>query len=780
MKISLNWLKEYVDIKITAEELAEKLTLAGLAVESIEKIADKYQQMVVAEILAIQPHPNADKLRLVDVKDSSGTRQVVCGAPNIEVGQKVPLALPGARLAGDVEIKATEIRGQQSAGMLCSSRELGLGDEHAGILILERSVRLSDRLVDALGIDDVILDFDLTPNRGDCFSVRGIAREASAILSSKLKVKSEKLRLKIKNDDHVLKIQIADQKMCSKYCAIIIKGVKIKESPEWLKNRLKASDVRPINNVVDITNYVMLELGEPLHAFDLTRIRGEESGVRSRELGVRAAKDGEEITCLDGQTRILDEQMIVITDGQEPIALAGVMGGATSEVSSTTTDIVLEAAIFNPAAIRHAYRHLGLRTEAAIRFEKGIDWQAPEQALSLAAELFKEFADAEDISDIYRQASPDPTPAVVNIRPADINKLLGTDLSADKIKQILQSLKFEITSQSADAWQVQAPSWRLDINIPADLAEEVGRIYDYNNIMPAPIQGAWTMPPASRDFRFKQRLQELMAALGYNEIYTYSFCGDEDIQFTGQPAVELANPMNQAESFLRTSLEPWILRKAAKNLRFFGDIKIFELGTVFQPSAAELPGEETHLCGAIARKTQSGEHLYRELKGDLESIFKTFNITDIIWQSDAAGVNIQRLGQSVGQLKVLSPEAVTLFKIRQSIAIFSLNIKLLASNSQSGQTYQALPTYPGVVRDLSFLTTRSVQFGDISSAARQISPLILAVDLADEYQLQAGRGLTLRFTYQSAEKTLTHEEVSDIEQQVIKALMTDFDLKLRS
>jgi phenylalanyl-tRNA synthetase beta chain len=695
MKLSLNWLKDYIDIDISPQKLAEKLTLSGTAVDGFESLGD-----------------------------------------------------------------------------------------------------------------DIIFDLDLTPNRGDCFSVLGIAREVAALL--KLKVKRShyakaSVGRQISSND--LEVNVTDKKLCPKYCALIIKNIKVGESPEWLKKRLLAVGFRPINNIVDITNYVMMELGQPLHAFDKLKVQSAKCKVT---IGVRRAQKGEKIITLDNQKRKLCEKMLVITDSERPIALAGVMGGADTEVTKKTKDIILEAAIFNPASIRHTYRKTALRTEAAIRFEKGVDWFLPERALARAGEIIAKVAGGKVAGNIVKLAQPNPKLIKFEVKIDYVNKLLGHKFGFKQIKNILERLGIAIyevgcglharTPKKSDAskrvktkspsptkgyFTVHIPSWRHDLKIPADIAEEIGRIYDYNSLKPVPIKADICLPEDSAFYNFKRQIKDILKSLGYNEIYTYSFYSDKEARFvTNSPHVEILNPTSTDQRYLRHSLLPLLLQKASINLRFFDDIKIFELGTIFKNADESiLPKEEIFLAGAIACKNQNNYQLYRRLKGDIEVLLKNLGIKEeVSFEKEGSyiDINYQDDNQWLGQIYILEKYYKEDYKIRQNLLLFQFNVAMLRSLFTEQKSYTAISEFPSVIRDLSFIVPSGLKYQNLVEEITAVSPYIQNIKLIDEYILpNKGRSLTLRITYRSLEKTLESREVEKVEKEMIEELRCGLGVELR-
>ena len=494
MKLSLNWLKQYVKFKQTPEKLAEILTLAGIEVERIEKLGRGLENVVVGQIKTIVGHSGANNLVVCKVNvGKSRNLNIVCGAKNIKLMDKVPVALVGAVLPNGVKIEARKIRGINSEGMLCAEDELGLGDDHAGILILDSNLRIGQNFGKAIGLNDIVFDLSLPPNRADWYSVLGIARELAALTKQKLDVKryatKESKERSIKKH---LSVKIQDYDLCPKYVAKVVKNVKIKESPAWLKSRLLAYGVKPINNVVDISNYVMIEMGQPLHIFDYHKVGG-------KKIIVRRAKKGEKIKTLDNQERNLDSQILVIADNKNPIAVAGVMGGFDSEVTKKTKDIIIESAIFKPLSIRKTRQKLGLVTEASTRFEKGIWSDLPASAAERAAAMISQLADGEVIKDRIIKAKKEYKPQMIKVSLDYVNKLIGIEFGLNQAKRILESLKFKVEVSKDQILNVTVPSWRQDVKIPAEVAEEVGRLYGWNKLKPTAIYSELKPPKINEE-----------------------------------------------------------------------------------------------------------------------------------------------------------------------------------------------------------------------------------------------------------------------------------------
>jgi len=776
MKLSLNWLKNYVDFKVSPAKLAEMLTLSGTAVESIKYQKDQYQKIIIAKILEVKPHRNADKLNLAVVDTGFDKRQIVCGASNIKPGQLVLLALPGAVLSKEknLKIKVCKIRGEKSQGMLCSAKELGFGTDHSGIFILKENFKPGQSLTSAFNLDDVILDLDLTPNRADCYSVLGIAREVAALTGQKLKKDPKKIKLKkISPKKSDLQVKILNKDLCFKYCALVIKNVKVGESPLWLKNYLLAAQIRPINNIVDITNFVMLDMGEPLHAFDFDNL--------GNQIVVRSAKSGESIKTLDQKNQKLDPSVLVIADQKKPVAIAGIMGGARTEVQPGTKNIVLEAAIFKPSSIRNTYRFLGMRTEAAIRFEKGIDWFLPEQALNKALNMVLKLAKGKNSACIVKKTKRFKQTKSFTISLGYINNLLGYNFTFKRVKEILTGLGIKVLRQSKDKFKVTPPSWRLDLAIPADIAEEVGRIFDYNKITPKPIYSSLESNNLENFFDFKNRIRKLFCSFGYNEIYTRSFYGIKKKKYISKEHVVLLNPVAKTEKYLRASLLPNILEKASKNLRFFEEIKMFEIGTVFLAKRQGLPSEKKYFVAVYSNKDESRE-IYYSLKGALELLLDNLGyLKDFLCKRiNSNKVKVFYDNQEIGKIILLDQKQRKYYKIRQDLAVLAINLDQLFQLNREQKFYTPIPEFPEIVRDFSFFAPKNLKYQKLVQEIKKQSHYIQKVYLLDEYFIaDAKRSLTVRLVFRSEQKTLKSQEVQPIEKKILKNLEKKLEVKLR-
>ncbi|OGU04369.1 MAG: phenylalanine--tRNA ligase subunit beta, partial [Geobacteraceae bacterium GWC2_55_20] len=602
MKVTYNWLKEYVDFDLSPDQLADLLTMLGLEVEAMERLGEGFDDVVVALVEEKRQHPNADKLSLCRVNNGSEVLDVVCGAQNFKQGDMVALAQIGAVLPGDFKIKKSKIRGEESCGMLCSEKELGLADESAGIMVLPGSgLVLGTPLFSALGLKDTLFEIGLTPNRADCLSAVGIAREIAAKLGLQVRYPASAVVESGEAVESVIGVVVEAADLCPRYAARYISGCKISPSPEWLVKRLNAIGIRSINNVVDITNLVMMELGQPLHAFDCDRLAG-------KRIVVRRAGEGEPFTTLDGQQRALVQDDLVICDAERPVALAGVMGGLNSEIENTTTCILLESACFKPAAVRKTSKRLGLHTESSHRFERGIDIGGVARALDRAAALIVELAGgtmARGALDVYPGKCE---PVSIPFRPERANSLIGIDLAREEILDILTRLECLVVEGAAGIVQVEPPSYRIDIEREIDLIEEVARLNGFDRIPASMPIARITSDRPSRHQQLEKRVRNILVDHGMNEIINFSFTDpgsagklmlrEDDPR---RNAIRLSNPLVDEQSVMRTTLLPGLLETVARNINFRSlDLSLFEMRRVYMPSAGDdMPTEPIFIVGAM-------------------------------------------------------------------------------------------------------------------------------------------------------------------------------------
>jgi len=812
MKASYKWLSDYVDMTgCTAAELAEKLTRSGVEVDEVENLNKGVEGVVVGYVAAKEKHPDADKLNVCTV-DVGGAAplQIVCGAKNVAAGQKVPVALIGAKLPDGLQIKRAKLRGVESQGMICSARELGLNDKllpkeiQEGILVLPEETPVGVSALDVLNIDDEVLELDLTPNRSDCLSMIGTAYEVAAILGREVKLPDPREGLVEEEPaaGSLLAVSISAPEACDRYLARVIEGVKIGPSPLWMQNRLMAAGVRPINNVVDITNYVMLEYGQPLHAFDADKLAGG-------RIDVRFAAEGEKLVTLDGSERELSPSMLLIADGEQPIAIAGVMGGANSEVTADTVRIALESAKFSGSSVRRTSRQLGLRSEASLRFEKEVNPEALAAALDRAASLMCRYAGGRAKAGAAEAVAREPQPTVVNLPLAKVNGHLGTSLTAEEVRGVLDRLHFAYEA-AGDTFRVSVPGRRGDITRDVDLIEEVARLHVYDNIPTTLMNGVTTPGSLTPAQKIRRAVRGLMAESGLNEVITYSFTHPTaSARFPGAYAdakpIPLAMPMSEERSVLRTSLIPGLLAAAEyNNNRNQADIALFEIGKVFVTDEAPLTRQpyEKQLLSALLIGSRTAPHWqvkpekvdFYDIKGLLEKLTEALGIAGVVYRASSAQgwhpgrtANVlvaQADGEEIfiGRIGQLHPELAG--DLPGEAYLLELELDTLIGLAGPTVEYRTLPRYPAVSRDLAVVVGRNVPVGELLAATRSAAgPLLEASDVFDIYTGERlgedRKSVALSLVYRHPERTLTDEEVTLAHGKVLAALEQTFAAELR-
>lgn len=748
MKYSLSWLKQYLKTDKTAAEIGEDLVSLGSDVEDILSFPQIDEKIISAKIIKIDDHPNADKLRLPTVDTGSEELTIVCGAPNIEVGQIVPLAQIGAKI-GDIEISEAEIRSVKSCGMLCSERELGLSDEHSGIKILPEDTKLGLPVREILGKDQ-ILDLEITPNRGDLLSHFGLARDLAAKYNQKL----EKPEVKLENngDSDQFKVEIKSDK-CSLYMARVIKNVKIAPSPQWLVDKLIAVGAKPINNVVDVTNYIMLDMGHPLHAFDRAKIRGNKIEIKDIENEM-------DVVTLDGEARAVLPEMLCIWDEKDPIAVAGVMGLGNSEVDDLTTDIVLEAAVFDRKSIRKTAKLLNLRTEASARFERGIDDAATQFVIDKAAQMIAEVAGGEVIGSAI-SCGKVAEPSKILIEYEKINNYAGLNLSKDEIDEILKKLGFVVADGSASA-----PSWRHDIEMWQDLAEEVYRINGLAKI--EPISLPEIAKPMPSEFYKKEAIKDSLVESGLDETISYTFLSEADVEaakIETADLLEMGNPVQEENRYLRNSLIPGLLKAVSKNPSF-DDIEIFELGTVFSKD------EEWFSLGIVTagKSSRKALKIVEELCQKFGFDRNQFKIYEIE-QEELKRFKIKKPSVSIAEADVR--------ELLKAGKFDDLNLRL----KKAAVKYRPISKFPPVKRDLAFIVDRSIESGDMRLAVLESSNNAILVELFDEFESdklgENKKSVAFHVWLEDEVKTLSDKEADEQISKIIDEIKSKFGAKLR-
>ncbi len=801
MKVSLNWIKDFVEIRIGLKELVNLLTMAGLEVEGVASVGEGFDKVVVAEISSIRNHPNADRLSLVEAKTRQETFSIVCGATNIREGQKVPLALVGAKLPNGIEIKRSKIRGVSSDGMLCSEIELALGQDASGIMILPPHVPLGMDLGEALGLKDTILDISVTPNRPDCLCVIGVAREIAALTHQKVKYSLLSLSDRGKEIHEKTSVTILDPDLCPRYVARMIEEVKIGPSPHWMSDRLEKVGIRSISNVVDVTNYVMMECGQPLHAFDFELL---EEG----RIVVRRAREGEEFVTLDGVKRNLDNEMLMICDGVKPVAIAGVMGGLNSEIKDDTRRVLLESAYFNPAGNRRTSKKLGLETEAAFRFGRGIDYEGCLAAANRAAQLIQELAGGrvvEGVVDVYPvPIKPNPIRLSVN----RIHQVLGTEVSAKQVRNYLGDLELEVRGEDEDILMVTPPSFRGDLEREIDLIEEVARLDGYEKIPITLPKGPPSSEERSKEFLVERKAIGTLLYHGYHEVVTYSFTSPVSWDRMGLPPddprrrhLQILNPLAEDFSVMRTSLIPGLLETARYNVsRKNSNLKLFELKKVFHPQEGErLPTEVKFLAG-LAMGFDRDPHWafsprsadFYDIKGCVEDLLDGLQIEgakfsraeDIPYLHPGKASRVVLDHEVLGVLGEVHPQVLGHYEIHGKVYLFEMDFGKMVKWTWEEKRFQPLPKFPAVYRDLSIVVDQALEAESVMEAIRTFrQPFVEEVALFDIYQgppIPGGkRGISYRIRYQANDRTLTDEEVNQYHEKILSRLKEVFQFDLR-
>ena len=801
MRVSLKWLAEYVDIDLPAEEIGHRLTMAGLEMERIERIGAEWDEelITVGSVVSVEPHPNADRLRLATVDyGADEPLTVVCGAPNVEAGQKIAFARAGATLidarSGEAAVlKPAKIRGVESAGMVCSEQELGLSEEHEGILVLADDAPIGTPLAQYLG--DSVLDLDVTPNRPDWLSMLGVAREVAALTDTTVREPEHTYEELDDPAPAKVSVDIADPDLCLRYVASLIEGVELGPSPAWMQERLTAAGMRPINNVVDITNYVMLELGQPLHAFDFSNVGGG-------KIVVRRAKKGEELVTLDGEKRKLTTDMLVIADEKDAIALAGVMGGAGSEITDKTQTILLESATFYGHNVRRTASQLKSRSEASTRFEKGLSPELAMVAAQRATKLLVELAGGRALHGLV-DSYPEPVKEKhLDVTRKRLEQVLGIDLPTSEVRGALTSLGFGCKWEPPEHYQVRVPYWRTDIDIPDDIAEEVARIIGYDKIPTKSLGG--DVPPAApqplRDLR--ERLRDALAAAGMQEIITYSLTTQDELRRV-LPAeqipalLKVVNPLSTEHEYLRPVLRGSVLRTLAANVRHTdGEIALFEASRVYLPREDELPIEQEHVVGVVAGRHEdrwgrvSDEPVdFFDAKGYVEAALRAAGVVGAFSAAEEHGLlpgrtaAVQVGNETVGVVGQVHPDVAASFGLDQDVYLFELVVDHLLPAVEEGVDYESLLRFPPVVQDIALLVDLTQTVEEVGTLIKQ-HELVRRVQLFDVYEGEGvpadKKSLAFSVTYQSDEKTLTDKEVAKAQAGILKRLQKDLGAELRA
>lgn len=810
MQVSIKWLKDYIDFTETPEQLADKLTMAGIPVENVVDPGEGLEKVVTGRIEKLEPHQNSDHLQICTMNVGLAENIIiVTGAQNVAEGQVVPVAMVGAHLPNGMKISKGKLRGVASNGMLCSAQELKLDleklpeEQKTGIFILPSDTPVGIPAKDVLGLNDVVLEFELTANRADCFSVFGLVREIAAITGNKPHFPE----IKVNEDDNtklndIFSVEIADPDLCSRFSTRMLKNVKIGPSPEWMQQRLEGAGIRSINNVVDVTNFVMIELGHPMHAYDYDKITG-------KKLIARRAIEGEELHTLDDTSRKAKGEMLVIADSEKAAGLAGIMGGFETEITDTTTTVVLESADFYGPCIRRTARACGLSSEASGRFERGVDSETTIKALDRAAQLLQEMGACtvcEGIVDVY----PNPKQAnYITFTPEQINNHLGTNIAKDVMLNIITSVGFDVTKDENDEITVKVPSWRNDVTCMADISEEIARLHGFDKIKSTLPNGVSMQGTQSAKQTFIDKVKASLSSQGLYETISFALTNEETFNKLNIPqdsplrkAVPIMNPLSDEYPLVRTTLLSSIFDNLARNLaRKNDDVALFEVGSVFFPKAlpvTELPDEVVKIAGAITgRRNAQGWNQTNDMvdfydaKGIIEELLANLRVTRYTVEAGThyamhpGKTALFKKGRDViATVGEVHPAVLSAYGITKPVYIFELDATTVMKYMAKDLKYKALPKYPATSRDLAMLVDVDVNAADIekamTKAAGQNLTQITLFDVYTGKQVEEGKkSLAFSLTFQSNDKTLTDAEIDPAIEKIVAKLQKDFNANLR-
>ena len=802
MKVSLSWLKEYVPIEMEVHRLADALTMVGLEVASISDRYDYIKSVVVGKLNQIDLHPNADRLKICNVDIGNRTVSIVCGAPNLKKNMLVPVALPGTLFPDGLLLEKTVVRGVTSEGMICSEKELELGTDQSGVLALNPQLHTGDTLGKALALSDMVFDIDLTPNRSDCLSILGIAREIAAIQKTKLTYPAIHLP---GTENHIFKytsVEIEAPDHCPRYAARLLFDVSVAPSPYWLQDRLISVGLRPINNIVDVTNFVLMETGQPLHAFDLDRLS-------ENRIVVRLAKKGEIFTTLDQKNRTLSSDTLMICDGEKAVAIGGVMGGLNSEIETNTTRVLIESAYFSPLSIRRTSKKLNLATEASYRFERGVDPEGTVKALDRAAQLMTQVSDSKLIGGIIDEYPKTIPKNRIVLSTKQTNRLLGTDLDRDEMNDFLRSIEFSVDPVDKDNLAVVPPGFRVDIKRPEDAMEEIARLAGYNNIPTTfplmPTDGR----QRNRRLHLRNRIKLLMIGFGFSEAINYSFDDVKSCDHLGfgkkdprRNMVDILNPLNEEQSAMRTSLIPGLLRTVQGNIsQQIKNLKLFEVGKTFISSGRENLPDEKEMIAILWTGTRSDPAWHSketpcdffDIKGVIESLFKGLNFEGALFTDmPDNGCDYTRLGETakilynnelIGMVGMVAPSILQNFGLKQSVYIAEINIDSLFPFLSVIKQSKPIPKYPAVYRDFTIIIDKEIASGKIMACVEDArEELVESTFLFDVFEgnpiPEGKKSISFRITYRSSSRTLADEEVNQVHQKISGRLLKSFDATL--
>ena len=792
MDLPMSWLSDYTDITgVTPKEYSDKMTMSGSKVEGVENLGKDIDKVVVGKVLGCEMHPDSDHLHvcMVDVGEGEPI-QIVCGAPNVAVGQKVPVALNGATLPGGVKIKKGKLRGVMSNGMICSHDELGiepsrLGYEpEYGILVLDENAEIGSDVKDLFGLNENVVEFEITSNRPDCFSIIGLARETAATFKKPFSVPTPKVKEVGGDINDMLSVEILDKDKCKRYCARAVKNVKIGPSPKWMRERLEACGVRAINNIVDITNYVLLEYGQPMHAFDIRDIAGG-------KIAVRRANDGEVIKTLDEQDRTLINDDLVIADNERAIAIAGVMGGFNSEIKDDTTTVVFESAMFDAASVRLTAQRVGLRTEASSRYEKGLDYHNTVPAIERACELVEILGCGENVSGMIDVLGNVEEPVSIKFRPDKINSFLGTDIAEADMLDIFGRLGIECRDM-----MLYPPSWRPDLLAEADIAEEVARFYGYDLIPTTLMVGQTTCGILTDEQKLEREISNILTAQGLYEIYTYNFQSPTMLDKLNvapnsplRNQVKISNPLGEDTSVMRTTMAGSMLETLSRNYNYRTKSgKFFELGRVYIPNEkGQLPDEPRTLMIGMYNDVD-----FFDIKGVCEEMFAQLHITDVEYERltdnpvyhPGRSAVIKVNGKNLGVIGEVHPSVLRNFEIGVKAYIGELDFTAIFNAANRDVKYTSLTKFPAVTRDFSIVCNIETPVAEIEKVMKKAGGKLLSkLELNDVYtgsQIPEGKkSVMYKAEFKAPDRSLTGEEADNLHAKIVKNLSNELGAELR-
>ena len=785
MKISLQWLRDWVDTGDDVPALSHALTMAGLEIEGVHRAGPDLKGVVVGEVLSVQKHPDAEKLNVCRVSNGHEELQIVCGAPNVRAGMKAPLALIGAKLPGGIEIKKAKLRGVESSGMLCSARELTLSEESSGLMDLPAELRTGEDITRALGLDDTILEINLTPNRGDCMSVAGVAREVGAV--RRIPLHPPEIKSVDATIDDRFPVRIEAGQACPRFAGRVIRGVQPgAKSPGWMQERLRRAGVRPISAAVDVTNYVMLELGQPMHAYDLTKLNGA--------VVVRFAAEGEKLTLLDGRTIDLTSDITVIADERSVLGMAGVMGGEDSGINDATTDVFLEVAYFDPQSVAGRGRRYGLITDASQRFERGVDPQLQERAIERATQLLLECAGGKAGPTVLTTGSEPPLRKPVTLRHSRVQHVLGTQVSEELVAQYLKLLDMKAEASGSGAWKVTPPSWRFDIHIEEDLIEEVARLHGFDNIPETDATTSQDIRPWTETRVRNERAADLLIDRGYFEAITYSFTDAKwQAELFADSPVALANPISAELGVMRLSLWPGLLHVVRENQRRQQSrVRLFEIGRRF----AAVTGAETEVIAGVACGTAFDEQWgsesrkvdFYDVKADVEALLGLSG-GDFEFKAEShpalhpgQSARIWRDGQPIGWLGAVHPQRLKSMDLTYPVIVFEL--ETAGALAAEVPVFREISRYPAIRRDVAPIFDEGVELESIEAAVRaSAGPLLTELTVLSVYrgeQIEKGKkSIALGLHLQDTSRTLTDQDADRIVTQVEDHLVRQLNAAIR-